>query len=82
MKVEAMLAATSLIDMRLCTIPMPQMLWAEEDSTILDAQLREARMVAVQKKMDVIYQSSQSDTYSKRVELFEGNMMKACLLLL
>jgi hypothetical protein len=30
-------------------------------------------MVAVQKKMDVIYQS-QSDTYSKRVELFEGNM--------
>jgi hypothetical protein len=33
--------ATSLIDMRLCTIlPMPQMLWAEEDSTILDAQLR------------------------------------------
>jgi hypothetical protein len=37
-------------------------------------------MVAVQKKMDIIYQS-QSDTYSKRVELFEDNMMKAYALI-
>jgi hypothetical protein len=67
--------------MKLCMIPMPQVIWAEEDSTIADDKLSEARVVALQKKMDVIYYQSQSDTFSKRVELFEGNMMKAYALI-
>jgi hypothetical protein len=38
-------------------------------------------MVAVQKKMDVIYQSQSDTFFFERVELFEGNMMKAYALI-